>query len=333
MRLSLRSRHVLAGVVSTTLLAVVAVRPELLGGRVRDAVGGLGDAEASWLWLAAAALAAMQAASGLAWNSALGACRGAPGRGQAMARYAVGSAANALAPAHVGSGLRIALFARITSGEAACWRVTGTAAAVSAVRCVWFAALVVVGAALGAVPAWPLLLLGAFAIVAALAAVVSRRIRSEARLAHLLDAFRELTASPGALARVAALTAAGMAAKLAAAACVAASLGVERPVVAALVIVPAVELAAVLPLTPGNIGVSSAAVALALASLGVAPDTALAAGIAFGALETLAALAAGAAGMLLLTAPRVRPMVRRAAVGTALGAVSWAIVLTAVPGV
>ncbi|MDH4345500.1 MAG: lysylphosphatidylglycerol synthase domain-containing protein, partial [Thermoleophilia bacterium] len=158
-------------------------------------------------------------------------------------------------------------------------------------------------------------------------------IRSEARLAHLLDAFRELTASPGALARVAALTAAGMAAKLAAAACVAASLGVERPVVAALVIVPAVELAAVLPLTPGNIGVSSAAVALALASLGVAPDTALAAGIAFGALETLAALAAGAAGMLLLTAPRVRPMVRRAAVGTALGAVSWAIVLTAVPGV
>ncbi len=314
------------------LLAVAVVRPELLGERVRDALHGLGDAEPGWLWLAGAGLVAMQCAGGLAWNAALGAGRSAPGRGQAVARYSVGSALNALTPAHLGSGVRIVLFARVTPGDAACWRVTGAATAVGAVRSVWFAAIVVVGAALGAVPFWPLLVIAAAGIAGVGVVTTSRRVRRRSRLAHLLDAFYGLAASPSALVRVALLTGVGIVTKVAAAGCVAASLDIDKPLVAALVIVPAVELSAVLPVTPGNLGVSSAAVALALASIGAGADTALAAGIAFGALETLTALAAGATGTLVLTAPRVRPVVRRAAFGTALGALSWAVALTIVPG-
>jgi hypothetical protein len=52
-------------------------------------------------------------------------------------------------------------------------------------------------------------------------------------------------------------------AKVAAATALCASFGIDNPVRAALVLVPAVELAAILPLTPGNVGLASAAVALA----------------------------------------------------------------------
>ena len=75
---------------------------------------------------------------------------------------------------------------------------------------------------------------------------------------------------------------------------------------AAFLIVPAVELAAILPLTPGNIGVAGAAVAFALRAQGVEGDLALASGIAFNAVETLASMAFGSVGALYLAAPRRR---------------------------
>ena len=121
-----------------------------------------------------------------------------------------------------------------------------------------------------------------------------------------------------------AATARGRAAKLDAGAAVAAALGVERPLLAALVVVPAVELAAVMPVTPGNAGVASAAVALVLGAHGVAADTALAAGIAFGAVETLSALAVGAGATLVLSAPLTRPAIRVALASTAAAAVTGA---------
>jgi uncharacterized membrane protein YbhN (UPF0104 family) len=224
--------------------------------------------------------------------------------------------------------MRVVLFARTVDGEGAAWRVGGVAACVGAVRSVWLAALVALAAVTGAVPVWPLALLGGAVGVATGAAILSRRLRLERRCAHVLDAFRGLARSPGSLAAVVALTALGMAAKLAAAAAVAAALGVEDPLLVALVVVPAVELAAVMPVTPGNAGVASAAVAFVLGAHGVAADTALAAGIAFGAVETLSALALGAVGTLLLSAPLMRPAFRVAAASVASCAVAGAFAAT-----
>ncbi|MGI8973455.1 MAG: lysylphosphatidylglycerol synthase domain-containing protein [Gaiella sp.] len=132
------------------------------------------------------------------------------------------------------------------------------------------------------------------------------------------------------LARVSLLTGTGLGFKVAAVTAIAAAFGVERPLAAALVVVPAIELAAVLPVTPGNAGVASAAVAFALGAHGVEATTALAAGIAFGATEMLASIAVGAAGALILAGPVVRPALRRTAVGVLSASVSLAFAITVV---
>ena len=89
-------------------------------------------------------------------------------------------------------------------------------------------------------------------------------------------------------------------------------------------LVPAVELAAVLPITPGNVGLASAAVALALGSQGVDSKTALSAGIAFGAVELLTGVVIGAAGALGLAGPSARPYLRLATVAAAASVVAVA---------
>jgi hypothetical protein len=101
-------------------------------------------------------------------------------------------------------------------------------------------------------------------------------------------------------------------ARVAAAAAVAAALGVSEPLAAALIIVPALDFAGLLPLTPGNVGIASGAVAVALQAHGVDTTTALGAGIAFHAVETIVGVACGLTGLaFLLGAPahlrRLRP--------------------------
>ncbi len=137
-------------------------------------------------------------------------------------------------------------------------------------------------------------------------------------------AFRSLLSSPRDLAIVAGWALAGAAAKIAATTAVVAALGIDNPLRAALVIVPAVELAAILPLTPGNVGIASAAVAFALGSQGVESKSALSAGIAFGAVELLTGMVIGAAGALALAGPWVRPYVRVAVVGAVTGVAALA---------
>ena len=117
---------------------------------------------------------------------------------------------------------------------------------------------------------------------------------------------------------------AGAAAKVAAATVVVGAFGIDHPLRAALVLVPAVELAAVLPITPGNVGLASAAVALALGSQGVDSKTALSAGIAFGAVELLTGVVIGAAGALGLAGPSARPYLRLATVAAAASVVAVA---------
>jgi uncharacterized membrane protein YbhN (UPF0104 family) len=168
-------------------------------------------------------------------------------------------------------------------------------------------------------PRWPLLVIAALVAGAAAAALASRRLSRPTRFAQLMCAFRSLAASPRDLAIVSGWALAGAAAKVFAATAVVAAMGIDNPLRAALVLVPAVELAAILPVTPGNVGIASAAVALALGSQGVDHRTALSAGIAFGAVELLTGMVIGAAGALTLAGPWVRPYVRVAAVGAATG--------------
>ena len=143
-----------------------------------------------------------------------------------------------------------------------------------------------------------------------MASLASRRFALGSRVAGLLEAFRELGRSPRGLGAVAALAAGTLAAKTAAAAAAATALGVDDPLRAALLIVPAVELASILPLTPGNAGIASAAVAFALHAQGTTTDLAVTVGVAFGAVEILTALGVGILGGLALAAPRLRPQVR-----------------------
>ena len=74
------------------------------------------------------------------------------------------------------------------------------------------------------------------------------------------------------------------------------------PVAAALVIVPAIMVARLLPVTPGNVGLTSAAVAVALHERGVPMNSAVAAGIALHAVEMIVGVTFGAAGALSLAA-------------------------------
>jgi uncharacterized membrane protein YbhN (UPF0104 family) len=326
----LRLRHLVLATVSTGLLALAVADPDLLGRRLTDALHGLAAAEPIWLWVAGAAFVTMHLTGGLAWRAALSACGTHTRPSDAVARYSVGSGLNAVAPAHIGSAVRVVLFARVVEGEAGIWRAGGAGAAVGAVRAVWLAAVVATAGFAGAIPLWPLAALAGVVALAAVAALCSRRMRSERRVAHVLDAFRELGRRPRSLVAVATLTGAGMTTKLLAAASVAASLGVERPFLAALVLVPAVSLAAVMPVTPGNVGVASAAVALALGAMGIGADTALATGIAFGAVETLAAVAIGAAGCLRLSGAVLPLRVRWAAASTSACVVASTCALTIV---
>jgi uncharacterized membrane protein YbhN (UPF0104 family) len=296
--LELRKRHAALFVGSIAALVAVVTMPQLLGDRVADAVDGLAAAEASWLWLAAFAFGGSLFASASGWASALTRCGGTTTRPDATARYCTGSLVNAVAPARLGSAVRFALFARVLPNEGRIWTAGGVATSLGAIRLLWLALVLALGSAFGQLPRWPiaLLLLG----VAAATAVAwrARNSRPGTRFAHVLDAFRVLGRCPRAAAQIAGWIGLGMGMRLVAAAGVAAAFGIDSPVTAALLIIPALDLAGLLPITPGNVGVASAAIAFVLAAQGVGSDLALSAGIAFGVVETLTTFALGCGSLL-----------------------------------
>jgi hypothetical protein len=78
---------------------------------------------------------------------------------------------------------------------------------------------------------------------------------------------------------------------------------------AALLVIPALELAGTIPLTPANIDVAEGAAALAFHAHGLPMGGALAAGLALHAVETAAGIAFGGAGAGLLL--RRSPLLHR----------------------
>jgi uncharacterized membrane protein YbhN (UPF0104 family) len=296
--LDLGKRHAALFVGSIALLVAVVTMPQLLGERVADGIDGLGAADAGWLWLAACAFGASLFASASGWASALTRCGGTTTRPDATARYCTGSLVNAVAPARLGSAVRFGLFARVLPNEGRLWTTGGIATSLGAIRLLWLALVLAIGSAIGELPRWPIALLLLGVAVAIAVAWRARNSRPGTRFSHVLDAFRVLGSCPRAAAQIAGWIGLGMAMRIAAAAAIAAAFGIEQPLAVALLIIPALDLAGLLPITPGNVGVASAAIAFVLTAHGTGSDLALSAGIAFGVVETLTTFALGCGSLL-----------------------------------
>jgi uncharacterized membrane protein YbhN (UPF0104 family) len=308
-------RNLAAAALFLGAVAVLATRPGLLGHQVADAVKGVEDARPIWLWCAGFSFLASLLATASAWRATLSLCGGELTRTDAAARYGVGSLVNGLSPVRIGEAVRVGLFACTLDGADRGWRMGSVFAVITALRSLVFALVVIAAAAVGALPLWPVLLLAGLAAVAAGIAFAVRERAPRTHVAHALDAFRGLGRSPGIGVRIAARLALSTCARFAGAAAIAAALGVRAPFTAALIIVPTLDLAGLIPLS-GNVGITSGAVAIALQEHGVALPQALATGLAFHAVETGAGIAFGAAGVLLL-AGRPRLLVVAAAAGAA----------------
>jgi uncharacterized membrane protein YbhN (UPF0104 family) len=306
------------------VLGVMLATPQLLGSHVETALDAATSANRGWLWVAGAGFAASVLAAAGSWRNAIGLCGGRVGAADAVARFGVGSLVNTFVPARAGDAARIALFSRALDDRQRLWRTGGAFVALEATRAIVFAGLAVAGVATGALPLWPLAaLLGLIAAAAAIA-LRSRRRDAVGRAAHLLDAFRTLGREPARGVRLIGWGALSTAGRLAAAAAVGAALGISHPLTAALVIVPALDIAGTFPLTPGNIGITSGAVAVAFRANGISFTHGLAAGIAFQAVETAVGIAIGL-GSLVWLAPYPTPGVRRVALLAAGASASLAV--------
>src|SRR4051794_9615808 len=320
----IRSRLGTRGLAATAALLVALVvavaTPEILGTRVAAAFGALDNADPKWLWLAGIGFSLAVISAAGSWCSAIRTCGGTITLADACARYGAGSLVNTFIPARAGDAVRIGLFSRTLPNRERLWTTGSAFAALGAARAVVLAALVVAGSASGTLPLWPLF--AALGLVTA-ATAVSIRARNRdphGRAGHLLDSFRALGRNPAAALRLVAWVAVSTAGRLAAATAVAAALGLNHPLAAAIVIIPALEVAGMIPLTPGNIGITSGAIALAFQSQGVSFTNGLAAGIAFHAVETAVGLMFGIASVAWL-APYRTPAIRKVVLLTT--AASW----------
>jgi uncharacterized membrane protein YbhN (UPF0104 family) len=291
---------------ATAMPSFLVTMQEMVFDRFGDAFDGLASASPSQLWLAGLAFLGVIVATGSAWRAGIRACGGTIGPVDATARYAVGSLVNAVAPAGIGGPVRIALFSRVlaTRGERV-WTAAGIATTIGLGRTPALAALVIAAAAIAGFPLWPLLVLSAAMATAIGVALYARRHAPHKRVAHVLDAFRALGRSPRTAVSLVGWVSCATGLRLLAAATLAAAFDVSSPLEAAVVMLPALAVSGAVPITPGNLGVGSGAMAVALLMVGVDASTGIALGIAFQAVETCIGILAGALGVLVLAAPPV----------------------------
>jgi uncharacterized membrane protein YbhN (UPF0104 family) len=294
-------------------LVALALSPQA-GRHVRSALDALSGADQRWLAVGAAGFACSFLCTVAAWRAALLAAGGRICPVQAAARIGVGSLVNSVAPAKLGDAVKVALCARAIEGPGRIWTTGGVYAGLAAARCLTLAGLLVVASATGAMPLWPVFALCAGVGALALLARGSGGLRRHPRIAQVLAGFAALERSPRAIAVVLGWTVAMVVARLGATMAAAVALGLPHPVLAALLILPALDVAAAFPITPGSVGVGSGAVAVALASRGIGMTQALGVGFAIQALETLVSVVAGTLGGAYLLQPN--PVVRRWTVRT-----------------
>lgn len=270
-------------------------------GTLSQAFSTLGGLHPGWLLLAILGFGAALVSSAVAWGAGLRACGGEATSVDVTARYAVGSLVNSVSPAHLGGALRIGLLARTLPGSDAVVRTCGVGAAVGAARAFVLAAILFGAAALGDVPLWPApIVVGV--VIALLWAARRWSTRVAGRLAAALEVFRSGRIAVDLVGWVAC----SFAARLAAAVAVVLALGISHPFAVAVVLLAAMALAGLFPLTPGNFGAGAGAATLALHGTGVATGSALALGMTFQAVETCTAVLLGVTGTAALAAPGTR---------------------------
>lgn len=275
-------------------------------GRLGTTMQVLARTDTRLAWLAGSAFLVSLVASASAWRATFEACGARSSSADSCARYGVGSLANSFLPARLGDGLRLGLFMRTLPEQDGRLIVAGGGlGAVTAARGLLQAGLLASAAALGALPAWPVVAAGCLAVVVTVAAFGMRSRLRDRRLARLLDAVRELVRQPRRGARVLAWTGVALLARVAAAAATTSALGVPSPLTSALIITAVLDVAGAFPITPGNIGITSGAVALALQSRGVALPTAVAAGVVFHAVEAAVGILFGLASVPLVVRPQL----------------------------
>jgi uncharacterized membrane protein YbhN (UPF0104 family) len=310
----------LASAGAVVLLAVAVAMPHLLGGRVAAAMHALGGADRGWLAAAIIGFLGGFVCTVGAWRAALASAGGRISSKQAGARIAVGGLVNAFAPAKLGDAVKVALCARAIEGPGRVWTTGGVYTALAAARSLALATVVVAASAIGAMPLWPVFALCGVVAALVVVASLSTRVRNHPRIAQLAGGLAGLARSPRAAATVLAWSFGMQAARLCATAAVAAALGVPHAFVAAFLIIPALDVAAAFPITPGGLGVGSGAVAVALASRGIGGSQALGVGMGLQGVETLLTVALGGCSLLYLARPgrTVRVWaVRAASVGVA----------------
>jgi uncharacterized membrane protein YbhN (UPF0104 family) len=295
------------GAAAAVLAGVLALVFATKAGRgtATETVASLAQAQPRWLLAAGAAFVAGLLCSAAAWRSGLRACGSVAGYTDVSARYAVGSLVNAVAPAHLGGAVRLALLSQTLPGRDRLWRAGGIGALVAGARALALAGLVVIAALWGEIPLWPAPVMGA-AVLLGLALLLTLGPRATGRLGSLLEVFRMLRKSPREGAGLLGWIGVSFAARLAAAAAIAAALGLPAPVWSAFVLVTAIALAGIIPLTPGNFGAGAGAATLALHGTGIGVGTSLAAGVAFQAVETVAGMGVGLLGAAVIAAPGSR---------------------------
>jgi uncharacterized membrane protein YbhN (UPF0104 family) len=315
---------------SLAAAAVLAAAAGLtrVGGRVLPAFDVLRDASRPWLTLSVLAFLVAFACTVGAWRAALASAGARLGVRQTGARIATGALVNAFAPAKLGDAVKIALCSRAIDAPDRLWTTGGAYAGLAATRSLTLAALVIIASATQALPVWPVFVLVGCAGVVAAVAAASTRVRHHHRLASLLTGAAALARDPRALLVVCGWSAAAQLARVAGTAAVAVAFGLPHPLLAALVILPALDLAGAIPLTPGSIGVGSGAVVVALASRGIGMTQALAVGLAIQGVETIVSIGCGTTGIVYLLQPGERA--RRIALGAAAVGASAALGATVV---
>jgi uncharacterized membrane protein YbhN (UPF0104 family) len=281
--------------IATAALAGLGIGAYFSRHALGKAVHAVEAANPNWLSLAALAFVGATVAAAGSWACAVALAGGKTNLIDSCARYGAGSLVNTFVPFRAGDAVRIALFSRRIPHAHRVRATTGSFAAIGAARAVVLTALVGAGALAGAIPLWPL---GALAGLIAAAAAASYFARGHDS-GHFLDAFQALDrhSAPKLIGWMVASTAC----RYLATAAVCASLGIHAAFAAAIIILPALDLAGLFPVTPGNVGVTSGAIAVALRAHHIAFHAGLAAGLAFHAVETGVGLLFGIAAAVWFT--------------------------------
>jgi uncharacterized membrane protein YbhN (UPF0104 family) len=294
----------------------------MVNGRFGAIVPLLQRADPTKAVVAAACFTISLAATAAAWRAAFGTAGARLGRVDAFSRYGAGSLVNTFMPARLGDGVRLALFTRTL--PRAKWRVLAAGSSVAAVSAAALPGrLILLGAlvGLGFISLWPLIALGALLAGVLVVVIVLQRRVPMILPAALRDSIASLTHSPALALRLVGWMTIEAAARVCAAGAVAVALGVGHPLTTALLITAAVDLASVVPVTPGNVGITSGAIALALDSRGTSLSMAIATGVAYHAVQTVVGISVGftSVARLAVSARRCSPALRVRAATAATG--------------